>query len=141
MLALGGIGSLLTSGSIPNWFATLNHPPGRPPNWLFGPVWTILYLMIGTSFAIIWHQGRLGKNRPTYFFITQIILNLLWTPAFFGAHQIAFALVIIVLMWIFISLTIFEFQKLSTLAAKLLVPYLLWVSFATYLNVGYLLLN
>lgn len=143
MLGLGGLGSWLTSGSIPNWFADLKHPPGRPPNWIFGPVWSALYLMIGTSFALIWHHDpeRIGKTRATYFFSAQLLLNLLWTPAFFGIHQITLALIIIILMWCSIALTILEFRKLSPLAAKLLIPYLLWVSFATYLNAGYAWLN
>lgn len=141
MLLLGGLGSFLTSSSIPNWFSSLNHPPGRPPNWLFGPVWTTLYLMIGTSFALIWHQKNLGKNRLTFLFSTQLILNLLWTPIFFRAHQITLALVVIILMWLTILLTIQAFSKVSKPAASLLIPYLIWVTFATYLNAGYAFLN
>lgn len=143
MLLLGGLGGFVTSGSIPNWYATLSHPPGKPPNWVFGPVWTILYLMIGTSFALIWHHhpDQLGKTRPTFLFSLQLILNLVWTPIFFGAHQIETALVIIILLWIAILLTILQFRKFSKPAAFLLVPYLVWVSYATYLNAGYAVLN
>lgn len=143
ILILGGGGGYLTSPSLKDWFEALEHPPGRPPNWIFGPVWSTLYLMIGSSFALIWHRhpNRIGKNRTTLFFFIQLILNLLWTPLFFGLHQVGTALVVIILMWIFITLTIREFAKLSKFAAYLLIPYLLWVTFATYLNAGYTWLN
>ena len=141
MATLGGLGGLVTASSIQSWFAILNHPPGRPPNWVFGPVWTVLYLMIGASFALIWHRRKLGWNKPTLFFSAQLLFNLSWTPVFFGLHQIGIALVIIILMSIFIVLTIRELLKFSKPTALLLVPYLLWVSFATYLNAGYALLN
>lgn len=143
MLILGAAGGFFTSSSLNDWFGALEHPPGRPPNWIFGPVWSTLYLMIGTSFAIIWHRhpNQISKTRAVLFFIIQLILNLLWTPLFFGLHQITTALVVIVLMWTFISLTIHEFRKLSKPAAYLLIPYLLWVTFATYLNAGYTWLN
>lgn len=99
--------------------------------------------MIGTSFAIIWHRhpNQIGRTRLTLFFFIQFIFNLLWTPLFFGFHQIGTALVIIILMWLFITLTIREFKKLSLFAASLLIPYLLWVTFATYLNAAYAWLN
>jgi tryptophan-rich sensory protein len=143
MELLGGLGAFFTVSSINEWYATLSEPPGTPPNWVFGPVWTILYAMIGVSFALIWHDhpGRLGKTRLTYFFVIQLVLNLLWTPVFFGAHQLGMALAVIITLLIFIVLTIREFGKYSQLAALLLLPYLLWVSYATYLNAGYLFLN
>lgn len=141
MLALGGLGGWLTSSSIPGWYATLNRPFGTPPNWVFGPVWTVLYLMIGASFAMVWHRDQIGKNKPTFFFGIQLILNLAWTPIFFGLHQMEAALVVILLLWSFIVLTIRAFFKISPTASLLLVPYLLWVSYATYLNAGYVQLN
>jgi len=143
METLGGLGAALTVNSIPSWYSTLVRPPGTPPNWLFGPVWTTLYAMIGVSFALIWHRHpkSLGHTKLTYMFTLQLLLNLLWTPVFFGANQIKIALVVIVLMWIAILLTIREFQKRSLLAAALLIPYLLWVSYATYLSAGYAFLN
>jgi len=142
-LLLGGLGGWLTGGSNPNWYATLKHPPGKPSNWLFGPVWTVLYLMIGTSAALIWHHHpkQVGRTRSTFCFSLQLILNFCWTPAFFGAHQIELALVIIILMWLAIFMTIREFGHFSKPAAFLLVPYLLWVSYATYLNASYACLN
>ncbi|MGJ8695748.1 MAG: TspO/MBR family protein [Verrucomicrobiaceae bacterium] len=143
MQLLGGLGAFLTTSSIDTWYADLISPPGTPPNWVFGPVWTTLYAMIGVSFALLWHRhpAQLGRTRPTFLFFTQLLLNLVWTPAFFGAHLIEVALVIIVLLWIFIILTIREFKRFSKPAALLLVPYLLWVSYATYLNAGYAILN
>ena len=141
MEILGGLGAFVTTGSITDWYSTLTRPPGTPPNWIFGPVWSALYAMIGISFALVWHQGGLGKNRLTFLFVTQLILNLAWTPIFFGAHHIVPALIVIVLMWIFIALTIRAFSKQSRAAAYLLVPYLIWVSYATYLNAGYAFLN
>lgn len=143
MEILGGLGAFVTSGSVNTWYATLTEPPGTPPNWIFGPVWTTLYALIGISFAFIWHDHprSLGKTLLTFFFVVQLVLNLLWTPVFFGAHLLGPALVVIVAMLIFILLTIREFAKHSKLAAYLLVPYLLWVSYATYLNAGYAFLN
>ncbi|MBT8044636.1 MAG: tryptophan-rich sensory protein [Verrucomicrobiae bacterium] len=141
MLMLGGLGSYFTSSSIASWYVTLERPPGTPPNWLFGPVWSILYILIGISFALVWQCGKLGKNRHTFYFLAQLILNLAWSPVFFGAQQIVPALVVIVLMWIFIALTIRAFARVSQPAAYLLVPYLVWVSYATYLNAGYAWLN
>lgn len=141
MLALGGLSGWLTSSAIPGWYATLVRPPGTPPNWLFGPVWTVLYLMIGASFALIWHRGRVGKNQATFSFIVQLVLNLAWTPVFFGLHQMEVALGVIILLWFAIALTLRSFADSSRPAAILLVPYLLWVSYATYLNAGYAFLN
>ena len=143
MIFIGGLGGIVTASSIDSWYSTLNKPPGTPPNWLFGPVWTTLYLLIGIAFALIWHQhqAQLGKTRLTLFFALQLILNLAWTPVFFGARQITAALVVIILLWISILFTIRELAKFSKTAALLLVPYLLWVSYASYLNAGYTFLN
>jgi tryptophan-rich sensory protein len=143
MELLGGLGAALTVNAIPSWYSSLVRPPGTPPNWVFGPVWTTLYAMIGISFALIWHRHpqSLGRTKLTYAFSLQLFLNLLWTPVFFGAHQIELALLVIILLWIAIFLTIREFKKISPPAAALLAPYLIWVSYATYLNVGYAVLN
>lgn len=143
ILLLGGLGGYLTSNSITSWYATLNQPPGTPPNWLFGPVWSTLYLMIGISFALIWHRHprQIGRTFLTFLFVSQLLLNLAWTPVFFGLHEIKPALLMIILLWIAIFLTIREFSNFSKPAAFLLIPYLLWVSYATYLNAGYAFLN
>ncbi|MBK1828449.1 TspO/MBR family protein [Haloferula rosea] len=140
---LGSLSGLLTASSIRGWFATLDQPPGNPPNWVFGPVWTLLYAMMGTAIALIWHRAKAGPNRTKAItlFISQFALNLAWTPVFFGAHQIAMALVVIVTMALGILLTIFAFHRIDRLASRLLIPYFCWVGYATYLNAGYLYLN
>lgn len=140
---LGSLSGLLTASSIQGWFANLTQPVGNPPNWVFGPVWTLLYAMMGSSFALFWHHSQPGPDRRRGFtlFFTQFALNLAWTPIFFGAHQIAAALGVIVLLAAAIVLTILAFRPVSRLASRLLIPYLLWVSYATYLNAGFAFLN
>ncbi len=141
-VVLGGLSGVSTAGSIQEWYTTLNKPSWNPPNWIFGPVWTLLYSMMGIAAAIVWH-----KNVPTdsrmglLWFAVQFALNLAWTPIFFGMHQLGFALVVIILMWLAILITIFKFANVSKLAAWLLVPYISWVSFATILNATLLYLN
>lgn len=141
--ALGGIGAAVTSGQIADWYAGLRRPPGTPPNWLFGPVWITLYAMIGLSFAIIWHHAAPGRLKQVALlcFAIQMLLNIAWTPVFFGWHRMLVALLIIVALWVAIVVTILLFRKLRLSAALLLVPYLIWVSYATYLNAGYWLFN
>ncbi|MEM7010519.1 MAG: TspO/MBR family protein [Verrucomicrobiota bacterium] len=140
---LGGASGILTSQSIAGWYANLEKPPGNPPNWVFGPVWTALYAMIGVSFALNWHLGFEDKDgkRARLLFFVQMALNIAWTPMFFGLHQMLVALVIIVLLWATILATIIAFSKRSKLAAWLMVPYIIWVSYATYLNAAYWFLN
>jgi len=140
---IGAVGGYFTFSSIKTWYAALEKPPGTPPNWVFGPVWTTLYAMIGISLALILHRASRGQPKATAlaWFVMQMILNVAWTPVFFGAHQIIAALIVIVGLWIAIAVTIFYFQKLDRTAALLLIPYLLWVSYATYLNAGYALVN
>lgn len=125
-----------------DWFDTLNKPFLSPPNWVFAPVWTILYIMIFISF-ILFLKGSKNQKRdiPLIFFLTQLILNFLWTPVFFGMEKIGLALAIIVFMWIFLLLTIISFFRFSKMASLLLVPYLFWSSFAAYLNFGFFVLN
>jgi len=140
---LGGAGAFFTMDSLKDWYPSLAKPPGVPPNSVFGPVWTVLYAMMGTSFALVWHRvpSWLSKRAALRTFLAQFLLNLAWTPLFFGAHLTGVALVVIVALWIMILLTILKFRHLDRLAALLLVPYLIWVSYATYLNAGYLVLN
>ncbi len=140
---LGGLGRLVTSQNIDGWYATLQEPPGTPPNSIFAPVWITLYAMIGIAFALVWHQGFASKTakQARAAFLIQLVLNIAWTPIFFGAHQLALALVVIVALLVMIIATIVLFARISKPAAFLLVPYALWVSYATYLNAGFLLLN
>lgn len=140
---LGGIGAVFTVNAIPEWYARLNRPPGVPPNWVFGPVWTLLYTSMGVAFALVWDRGEPGaaRKRALIWFAVQMILNILWTPVFFGVHRLFAALVVIVLLIGAIAITMRYFAKAFRLAAWLLVPYLMWVSYATYLNAGFWWLN
>ncbi len=141
--AVAFIGSAFTLSSIPTWYAQLNKPFFSPPNWIFGPVWTILYFLMGISLFIIWTKDLKNKNkdRAIKTFILQLILNLLWSLVFFGLHQPLLALMTIILLWISIFMTIKYFYKISKSAAYLLVPYIVWVSFASILNLAIFFLN
>lgn len=140
---VGILGTPFTLAAIPSWYATLNKPFFTPPSWLFGPAWTLLYFLMGISFYLIWKQGwkkRKVRIAGTYFLV-QLGLNFLWTPAFFGLRSPLLGLFIITALWALIASTIQKFYPLSKTAGYLLVPYLAWVSFATLLNVSLLLLN
>ncbi len=142
-VVLGGLSGFITASSIEGWYETLTPPPGTPPNGIFGPVWTLLYLAMGTAVALVWHQASAGpaKRHALILFAVQFALNLAWTPVFFGAHRIPLALAVIVTLLAAIAMTIRRFLPLHRAAAALLVPYLLWVAYATYLNAGFLVLN
>jgi tryptophan-rich sensory protein len=161
--AAAAAGAVFTTG---NWYAILNKPTWSPPGWLFGPVWTLLYTMMGVSAWMVWGQGRgdaspeqgaaatpergaaatpergTGARRrlartaasPIRTFMIQLALNAVWTPLFFGARQIGLAFIEIIVLWCAILATIIAFRRVSTTAAWLLVPYLLWVTFASVLN-------
>jgi translocator protein len=117
------------------WYESLNKPTWQPPNWLFGPVWTVLYLMIATSGWLIWKKvGFEAAILPFAVFALQLCLNAAWTPIFFGMQRLGFALVVIGLLWVAIVWMIALFRPISSQAALLLLPYLAWVSFATFLN-------
>ncbi|CAN5307121.1 tryptophan-rich sensory protein [soil metagenome] len=140
----GGLGTLFTISAIPNWYQYLNKPFFSPPNWLFGPVWSILYLLMGISLFIIWNKNTksiLIKKHALVLFGTQLFLNAIWTPIFFGLKNLPVALFVIIFMWYFIYQTIKAFAKLDKTASYLLYPYLAWVSFATLLNLSVALLN
>lgn len=124
------------------WFHSLNKPFLNPPDWVFTPVWTILYIMMAISF-ILFIKGGMNKQKrlPLIFFIVQLLLNLAWMPVFFWMQSILGALIIIVFMWIFTLLTIIFFFRHSKMASLLLIPYLIWISFAFYLNFSYYVLN
>jgi benzodiazapine receptor len=136
-LAAGLIGSFATMGEGFNmWYSAIEKPGFTPPNWIFGPVWTILYLLMGVAAFLVWQKGvQFRRVRIALgWFLVQLILNALWTPVFFGLHQIGWAFVVIVLLWAAIVVAMCCFSRVSKTAAVLLVPYLLWVSFATVLN-------
>jgi translocator protein len=142
-LAVGGVAGWLTVPEIAGWYAGLNKPSFNPPNYLFGPVWTTLYAMMGIAFFLIWKADADAglKKTAMILFAVQLVLNFFWSLIFFNAHQLGWALVEIIAMWLFILLTIFSFGKISSLAAWLLVPYICWVSFATVLNAALWKLN
>ena len=141
-LGLGAIAGLFTAEAVPEWYSSLNRPSFNPPNWLFGPVWTVLYLLMGFSFFIIWKQSP-GKERSqaTFAFLVQMALNFSWSFIFFYYNLIGFALIEIIVLWISIVIMIVLFYKIKPIAAYMNIPYLLWVTFAAILNAGYYFLN
>jgi tryptophan-rich sensory protein len=139
---VGFLGTVFTIPSIQGWYMTLHKAPYNPPPWVFGPVWTTLYFLMGVSIFLLW-QKKL-KNKRTFlvgFFGFQLFLNFLWSVIFFGWHLPLPALIELVLLWITIALLIIDFWKFSKLAAILLIPYLCWVSVAATLNLFVVLLN
>ena len=142
-LAVGFTGSFFTNTSISSWYAGLNKPFFNPPSWVFAPVWTMLYVLMGVSAFLIWRQGLSDKKvQPALFaFIVQLALNALWSPAFFGMKSALAGLGVIIFLWMAISITIFLFYRISKLASFLLLPYILWVSFALVLNAAIFFLN
>jgi len=140
--AVAGISSIFTAHSLTTWYAALVKPPLNPPNWLFGPVWTLLYTLMAIAAWIVWKtRPSPCRRRGLRLFCVQLGLNFLWTWIFFGYHQMGTAFVDIVVLWIAILLTILTFKKMSTTAAWLLVPYFAWVTFAGYLNLAIWRLN
>ena len=139
----GIVGSLFTRPSIPGWYAGLTKPSFNPPNAVFGPVWITLYALMGIAAWLIYDKKRSGAKirRPLSIFVAQLVLNVLWTIMFFGIHHILGGFVIIVALWILIAATIKMFWPISKAAAVLLVPYFLWVGFATALNAALYVLN
>lgn len=142
-LLTGFLGSFATRDSITTWYAQLSRPSFTPPDWTFGVVWPVLYVMMGISAFLIWNVGIDKRQVKVALgcFALQLILNGLWTLIFFGLHLIGFALVEIVILWAAILMTILSFWKESKPAALLLLPYILWVSFAVVLNASLFLLN
>jgi tryptophan-rich sensory protein len=142
-LAAGAIGSIFTRSAIPTWFATLEKPVFSPPNWLFAPVWTLLYILMGIAAFLVWRKG-LGNwqvRSALIVFLIQLILNTLWSVVFFGLESPLFGLVVISVLWVLILVNVIQFFKISRAASVLLWPYLLWVTFATVLNSSIWLLN
>lgn len=134
-LGAAGLGAAWTNTSVASWYSTLEKPSWNPPNWVFGPVWTCLYLAMAVSAWLVWRQqGMVGVRTPLLIFTGQLILNTAWSFLFFGLRNPGLALVDVVLLWLSILATILTFRRVSTWAAALLVPYLAWVSFATVLN-------
>ncbi len=135
-LVIGFLSSFATQSSVNDWFVTLNKPSFNPPNWIFAPVWTLLYVMMGVAAGLVWSKGfhHLWVKTALYHFGFQLLLNASWSIVFFGLKEPFWALVVIITLLILLVLTIRWFRIVSKIAAWMLVPYFLWVCFATALN-------
>lgn len=142
-LGIGFLSGQVTQSAIPNWYMGLNKPFFSPPNWVFAPVWTLLYTLMGWAAGRVWFFGnkhRWGKT-ALYHFGAQLIFNGLWSLVFFGLRSPLLGLIVILILWILIERTIYWFRLVDRRASLLLYPYLAWVTFATVLNIAILYLN
>lgn len=134
-LLVGSAGSYVTMPEIQGWYQTIQKPVWNPPNWIFGPMWTCLYILMGIAAARVWNKRKQTSTGPAMMlFAVQLLVNAAWSFIFFGAHQIGFAFAECTLLWFLILLTAKAFSKIDPLAAALMLPYLCWVSFAAFLN-------
>ncbi len=142
-LGAGIIGSVFTAPAITSWYAFLNKPFFNPPNWIFGPVWTLLYILMGISLylVLISKSKTNGYHQALQLFAIQLVFNILWSVIFFGLRNLLAAFLEIIILWIAILLTWQKFGKISRTAANLLIPYIAWVSFALLLNLAIVILN
>jgi tryptophan-rich sensory protein len=138
-LLIGFLGSFFTSSSLDLWYVSLNKPSFNPPNWIFAPVWTSLYLLIGLSFYFVWKKGINGRVTLIYFL--QLFLNLLWSVLFFGFGDLLLAFIEIIILLIVIIVNLICFYRISRVAGYLFIPYLFWVGFALILNFTFLIIN
>lgn len=141
-LAAGALGAAVTAPAIASWYPTLVKPSFNPPNWIFGPMWTTLYVLMAIAAWLVWRRAGFAAARTAMLlFVGQLVLNSLWSLLFFGLHRIDLALVDVVLLLVAIAATTLAFRRHSATAALLLLPYLAWVSFATALNFAIWRLN
>jgi translocator protein len=142
-LAAGLIGTAATMPSIPTWYAGLNKPFFNPPAWIFAPVWTVLYILMGISAYLVWESVAEKEDikAALSMFAVQLLANSLWSIIFFGMHSLFWSVIEIIVLWSAILMTIRYFYGISRTASYLMVPYILWVSFAAVLNVSILMLN
>lgn len=142
-MVAGGLGSLSTYPAVRTWYPRLQKPPWTPPSWIFAPVWTTLYALMGVASWMVWKEGwdRPKVRTAEALFAGQLLLNALWTPLFFGLKAFVVALAILVALWVSIVATIVQFYRIRPAAGLLLIPYLLWVSYASTLNAGVWWLN
>ncbi len=140
-LGAGGLGSFFTASSVREWYPKLRKPAGTPPSWIFGPVWTTLYVLMAISAWLVWREYGRGALPELLIFFAQLALNVAWSGIFFGSRMPGVAFAEIIILWLAIAFNIFVFYPLSPAAAVLLLPYLLWVSYASYLNWGIWRLN
>jgi len=138
-LLVGASGGTITAHALEPWYASLAYPPLTPPNWLFAPAWTVLYVMLGVSGWMVWQ--RKGACRPLRMWGWQLAANALWVPAFFGLHSPRLGLAVMAVMLTLIVLTMRSFRRVSAVAGWVMTPYFLWCVFAAYLNAGFWVLN
>ena len=143
-LAVGYLSSIVTQSSIKTWYPTIEKPSFNPPNWVFAPVWTMLFIMMGIAAGMVWNKLETNKElvkKGLLFFTVQLLLNALWSYLFFGLNNILLALIEIVLLWLIIYETYHIFKQIDKRASYLLIPYLAWVGFATILTGSIFWLN
>ncbi|MGC4040529.1 MAG: TspO/MBR family protein [Flavobacterium sp.] len=142
-VSLGFVSGMVTEKSVQTWFLTLEKPFFNPPNWIFAPVWTLLYIMMGIAAGLVWTSNADDKlvKKGLGFFAIQFALNMLWSYIFFGLRNPFLALIEIVLLWLMVWETFIVFRKVSKTAGHLMIPYIAWVSFATLLNASIWYLN
>jgi translocator protein len=136
-LAIGFLSGQVTKAAILTWYVTIEKPSFNPPNWIFAPVWTALFVLMGVSGGLVWHQIETNREvvkKALLFFAIQLVLNALWSYLFFGLHNPMLAFFEIILLWLLIYETYSKFVKIDKIAGYLLLPYLAWVSFAMVLN-------
>ena len=138
---IGGLGALVTTPNISTWYASLNKPFFNPPSWLFGPVWTLLFLAMGIALYQIWTKKKSLLHKSLHWFWAQLLLNLVWSFLFFGLKNPLFSFTEIIFLWFAIYKTIQTFYKINRPSGLILVPYLAWVSFASLLNIAIFWLN
>ncbi len=133
-LGAGGLGSFFTGSSVRDWYPRLRKPAGTPPGWVFGPVWTTLYVLMAISAWLVWREYHWGAKPALLIFFAQLALNVAWSGIFFGSRMPGIAFAEILLLWLAIAFNILVFFLLLPISAYLLLPYLLWVTYAAYLN-------
>ena len=141
---VGASGAIFTAQGLGEWYGTLRRPALAPPNWVFGPVWTALFALIGTGVWLVWRQAESSPRAVRLalgVFVVHFAFNLGWSAVFFGMREIGSGLAVILVLWALIVATMWAFDRVDRRAALLLVPYLLWVSFAAYLNYRFWVLN
>jgi translocator protein len=139
----GAVGTVFTLKEITTWYVTLPKPAWTPPNWAFGPVWSFLYVLMGIALFLVWREGleRRDVQIAITVFAVQLVINVVWSLIFFGTHNIAGGLIMVIILWISILINIIVFYRISKPAGLILIPYIIWVSIASYLNYSVFILN
>lgn len=138
-LAVGSLGGWITAQPVVDWYPMLAKPSWTPPSWVFGPAWTVLYILMGIAAWLVWRKGN--AQGTMLIFAAQLLLNFAWSLLFFGARSPGLGVIEVIPFWIAVALMIFAYSFKSRVAAWLMVPYLVWVSFAAALNASIYMLN